>query len=70
MRKPRGPRDNIKKKYSDALVLTEGRKKTIEIKTEPIFKSIIKRISDTVVKRISEPVLMVPGAEFLVRVER
>jgi hypothetical protein len=70
MRKPRGPRDNIKNKYSDALVLTEGRtrKHVIEIKTEPVFHSMFKRISDSVVKRISDPILIIAGDSFKVKV--
>lgn len=70
MRKPRGPRDNVKKRYSDALVLTEGRtrKHEIEIITEPVIKSEFKRISNNVVKRISEPMLVTAGNSFTVKV--
>jgi hypothetical protein len=63
-------RDRVRAKYSDALVLTEGRqrKHELEILAEPVFHSSLKRVSDTVVKRLSVPMLVVPAELFMARV--
>jgi hypothetical protein len=63
-------RDRVRAKYSDALVLTEGRQRRhdLEILAEPVYHSKLKRVSDVVVRRISVPVLVVPAEIFMVRV--